>query len=212
MSNELIAGLCEGAEVHVTKHKEAVFQFGSMALYFGIVLTGAYKLSRISPGGEESVFYFVTPGDVVAALVMSQKNPVYPVTVRAMGPSRMLLVPQTSYLRQWIKNPELLIQIQSLLSIRMNSFQNQKVMQRAPLSAKVASLLLQLVAQDTSQTELEVPLPLTRKEIADSLGATVESVIRVMSEWAKLGYIATSEQHIKILKPEMIIRQIEQIE
>ncbi len=205
-----ILDLCTGAEIKVHQHKEQVFTFGDRASCFGVVLSGAYKLSRIAISGEESVIHFSSPGDVVAALVMPQANPKYPVNVKAMGPSRILLIKRDTYIQYWLKNPDLIIRIQGLLSTRMARFQNQKVMQRAPLQSKVAAMLLQLIAKDTSKDELEVPLPLTRKEIADTLGVTVESVIRVMSEWVKKGYIITTDQHIKILKPDLLIAQVDE--
>lgn len=209
-NDSTIEQLCENSIIKFHTHKQIVFNYGDPALRFGIVLSGAYKLTRISPVGEESVIHFSSPGDVVAALVMAQKNIPYPVTVKAMGPARMLVIPQETYLNYWIKNPMLIIKMQGLLSTRMARLQNQKVMQRAPMSAKIASMLMQLAADDTKNDgQLEVPLPLTRKEIADSLGVTVESVIRVMSEWAKRGYIATTDHHIKILNPERLIEQMD---
>lgn len=207
-----IEQLCENSQIKVHSHKQIVFTYGTPALHFGVVLSGAYKLTRISAIGEESVIHFSSPGDVVAALIMTQKNITYPVTVKAMGPSRMLVIPQETYLNRWIKNPMLIMKMQGLLSTRMARLQNHKVMQRAPMSSKIAAMLMQLVAQDNTSEQLEVPLPLTRKEIADSLGVTVESVIRVMSDWVKHGYIATSDQHIKILKPEHLIEQIDRSE
>lgn len=206
-----IEQLCENSQIKVHSHKQMVFSYGTPALHFGVVLSGAYKLIRNSVMGEESVIHFSSPGDVVAALVMTQKNINYPVTVKAMGPSRMLVIPQETYLNHWIKNPMLIMKMQGLLSTRMSRLQNHKVMQRAPMSSKIAAMLMQLVAQDSSE-QLEVPLPLTRKEIADTLGVTVESVIRVMSNWVKQGYIATSDQYIKILKPEHLIEQIDRSE
>lgn len=205
----LILDLCTNAEIRVHQHKDQVFTFGDPASYFGIVLSGAYKLSRIAISGEESVIHFSSPGDVVAALVMPQPKPIYPVNVKAMGPSRILLIHRDTYIQNWLKNPDLIIRIQGLLSTRMARFQNQKVMQRAPLQSKVAAMLLQLASKDTIESELEVPLPLTRKEIADTLGVTVESVIRVMSEWVKKGYITTTDQQIKILKPDLLIAQVD---
>lgn len=208
-TDDLILHLCANSEIKFHQHKEQIFTFGEPALYFGIVLSGAYKLSRIAISGEESVIHFSSPGDVVAALVMPQPKPVYPVNVKAMGPSRILLIQRDTYLQSWLKNSELIVRVQGLLSTRMSRFQNQKVMQRAPLQSKVAAMLLQLVAKDNTHDDLEVPLPLTRKEIADTLGVTVESVIRVMSEWVKKGYIITTDQHIKILKPDLLIAQVD---
>lgn len=210
LSLDAVHSLCENGQISAHSHKQVVFNFGDSAKYFGVVLTGAYKLTRISPVGEESVIHFSSPGDVVAALIMTQKNVTYPVTVKAMGPSRMLMIPQETYLKTWIQNPQLIIKIQGLLSNRMSRFTNQKIMQRAPMSSKIASMLMQLAAQDKLTTDqLEIPLPLTRKEIADTLGVTVESVIRVMSDWVKQGYISTSDQNIRILSPDKLIEQID---
>lgn len=55
LSDDLILNLCANSEIKVHQHKEQVFTFGESASYFGIVLSGAYKLSRIAISGEESV-------------------------------------------------------------------------------------------------------------------------------------------------------------
>lgn len=46
LSDDLILNLCETAEIKVHQHKDQVFTFGEPAFHFGIVLSGAYKLSR----------------------------------------------------------------------------------------------------------------------------------------------------------------------
>jgi len=207
--SEMVEKLCGGGLVRVNRHREILFQLDAPANQFAVVLSGAYKLSRFTPEGDEAIIYFTSPGDVIAALVMSQENPRYPVTVKAMGPSRVLLIDRSTYTQEWLKYPNLIMRVQGLLSTRMNRFQNQKLMLRAPLQAKIASLLLQMIAKENS-TELEVPIPLTRKDIADSLGASVESVIRVMSDWEKAGTIITSEQHIKIIQPESLVKATDQ--
>ena len=204
-----IAELCSGAEICIHKHRELIFEAGQKANRFGFVLSGAYKLSRVSPSGEDAVIHFSCPGDVVAALVMPQAGSAYPVTVRSMGPSRMLLISREVYNEKWLARPQLIMQIQSLLSTRMSRFQNHRAMQRAPLTSKVASLLLQLAANEKTEEEVAIPIPLTRKEIADTLGVTVESVIRVMSEWDKKGIINTADQNIKILQPALLVQQAE---
>lgn len=205
--------LCENSFIQAHSHKQILFNFGESAHYFAIVLNGAYKLSRFTPTGEESVIHFSTIGDVIAALILSQPQPVFPVTVKAMGPSRVLLIPKETYLTHWFSKPSLIIKIQGLLSTRMSRLQHQKVMLRSPMAPKIASLLMQLAASESNNQnedeEMKIPLPLTRKEIADTLGVTVESVIRVMSEWVKQEFIETNDQFIKILKPEKLIEIIE---
>lgn len=209
-SAEAIQEICGQGEVRVHKHREIVFHAGESANYFGIILSGAYKLSRYSLAGDESVIHFCAPGDVVAALIMSKPNSSYPVTIKAMGPSRMLVLPREEYIEKWLNRPDLVMGIQNLLSHRMAGLQSQKASARLPMQMKIASLLLHLTANDKrneiTSNAIEIQIPLTRKEIADTLGVAVESVIRVMSEWEKSGHISTMDQQIRILNVGHLIQ------
>ncbi len=158
--------LCERGEIVTSNHRELLFRCGDTATSFGIVLSGAYKLSRPSPGGEDVIVHFSTPGDVIAAFIMAQPNPIYPVSSIAMGPSRFLKIPRDIYLSRWKKNTDLIFRIQSLLSTRMNLLQDQKAMSRTPLPQRVARMLLSLIDKNSDANDLSLPLPLTRREIA----------------------------------------------
>lgn len=207
LSIQEIQDLCGSGEVVVSKHKQLLYSMGDVADSFGIVLSGAYKLSRLNPAGEDTIVHFCTPGDVIAAFIMPQERPVYPVSSYAMGPSRFLKIPRKVYLEKWKERPEIIFKIQSLLSSRFGSLQVQKTLTKAPLSVKIAHLLLDILNK-CDEGESVLPLPLTRKEIADSLGASVESVIRIMSDWSKKGIIETHDQHIRVLKLDKIIEEM----
>lgn len=214
LSDQETSALCDNGIVRFCKHREEIFSFGKPADYFGIVLSGAYKLSRLNPMGEESVIHFCAPGEVIAALVMAQKNSTYPVTVKAMGPSRILILKKENYTQNWLVRPELILKIQSQLSTRMSLLQNQKLMQRAPVSAKVAAFLLQYLMNhehDSNDDQLIIPVPLTRKEIGDALGLSVETVIRTMSDWGKKDIISSTDQMIKVKNVEFLISESEVI-
>lgn len=198
-----LAELVKNSEVVLSEHRDLLYRAGSAASFFGVVLSGAYKLSKLSLSGEDVIVHFSTPGDVLAAFVMAHPNPHYPVSATAMGPSRFLKIPRSNYLEIWKSEPELIFQIQNLLSTRMNILQDQKALQKASLAQKLAALILSLV--DKKSDDLSLSIPLTRKEIAENLGASVESIIRIMSDWSKLGIIQTNEQQIKILKPEKVV-------
>ncbi len=199
--------LCTSGEIIVSKHKQLLYQMGQKADSFGIVLSGAYKLSRPNPNGEDTIVHFSTPGDIIAAFIMAQPSPIYPVSSYAMGPSRFLKIPREVFLQKWKSQTDLIFKIQGLLSTRIGSLQTQKTLLKAPLSAKIAFLLIDILNKYEGD-ESTLPLPLTRKEIADSLGASVESVIRIMSDWSKKGIIETQDQQIKVLKLDKIIEEM----
>jgi CRP-like cAMP-binding protein len=85
-------------------------------------------------------------------------------------------------------------------------FQDQKILNKSPLQQKVAHLLLELLEKYSAESDGILPIPLTRREIADSLGSTVESVIRIMSDWSRQGIIQTTEHHIEILEPDKVVQ------
>ncbi|MCB0349045.1 MAG: Crp/Fnr family transcriptional regulator [Bdellovibrionales bacterium] len=205
-----LAEICANGEVVVSQHRDILYQMGEVADSFGIVLSGAYKLTRSSPNGDDTIVHFCTPGDVIAAFIMSQERPIYPVSSFAMGPSRFLKIPKETYLRKWKERPDLIFNIQSLLSTRIGNMQMQLSLTKAPLSVKIAHLLVDMLNRFEDHGSA-LKLPLTRKEIADNLGSSVESVIRIMSDWTKKGIIETQDQQIKILKLEKVIAELEVI-
>jgi CRP-like cAMP-binding protein len=149
--------------------------------------------------------HFSSPGDVIAALIMPSASPVYPLSAISMGPSRCIKLQREVYLNHWNNDPQLILRIQTLLTTRMVALQQQKALNKAPLTSKVASLLINLADKQINNEHSHVPIPLTRKEIADSIGSTVESVIRIMSDWSKKGYISTTDQHITIQETSKMI-------
>lgn len=204
-SDEEIQSLCQKSQVTVCSHRQSLFLQGDSANFFYIVLNGAFKLTKPSLNGEDIIMHFSPPGDVIAALIMPSKSPVYPVSAISMGPSRCIKLQRDVYLSHWKTNHQLVLRIQNLLTTRMVALQQQKALNKAPLATKVASLLIYLADKQLNNETPNVPIPLTRKEIADSIGSTVESVIRVMSDWSKKGYISTTDQHITILKTSKMV-------
>jgi CRP-like cAMP-binding protein len=200
-----IRSLLECGKMRGTRHREPLFQMGEEAHSFALVLRGAYKLTRTSPRGDDVIMYFSSPGDVIAALIMPQKHSLYPVSAISMGPSLVLEIPRQRYVEAWARHPEMAIRLQNLLFNRLSLLQDEKLFNKSPLSQKVAHLLIQLMERYSSESEGILPIPLTRQEIADSLGSSVESVIRIMSDWSHKGFVKTTEQHIEILQPSRIV-------
>ncbi|MBX3041756.1 MAG: Crp/Fnr family transcriptional regulator [Bdellovibrionaceae bacterium] len=209
MSKERLAEILNGGVPRMHKHRQVLYHAGDEAQSFSVVLEGAYKLVRPTPRGDDLIVYFATPGDVIGALVMGSGKP-YPVTAIAMGPSRCYLIPRSTFQKEWAGDVLLQQRLNAFLYSRMSLIQDEKTMSRAPLHQRIANLLLQLLDRNTGENDQILPLPLTRQEIADSLGVAVESVIRVMSEWSHLGMIRTNDRHIEILRPDQIVEIIKE--
>lgn len=59
--------------------------------------------------------------------------------------------------------------------------------------------MLRLVDRQAPEMRQRLQMPLTRSDIGQRIGAQNETVIRILSQWTKNGWIATDERHIIIL-------------
>lgn len=200
MSASEIQELIKGGVAASTKHREVLFRAGDQAEYIALVVLGAYKLVRHDVSGNESVMHFASPGDTIGALVMLKPNGVFPVTCVSIGISMVLKIPRATYLRSWAGNPVLQQRISGMLYQRMSHIQEEKAQQRQHLSVKVAHLLLSLLEKYSAGSDHILPIPITRQELADSVGASVESVIRLMSDWSTEGILRPDSRQIEVLR------------
>lgn len=209
LDTDHIKKLCQGIRIVKTKHREKLFRAGDEVHSFAIVLEGAYKLTKPTINGDDVIVHFAMPGDIVGALLFSKPVTEYPVSVVSLGASQVAMIPKSTYLDIWANDLEILKRLNKIILSRMNCFQIEKTLIKSALPKKVANLLVTLVDNHNLKNKTDVsvlPIPLTRQEIADSLGATVESVIRVMSSWSHQGIIRTMDRQIEILKMDSILR------
>ena len=94
--------------------------------------------------------------------------------------------------------------VNRILYSRFHEMHDQKLLNRASLASKIAKVLIMLIERFPDRGGSALPIPITRQEIADSLGASVESVIRVMSDWSQQGILKTSDRFIEILRMDKI--------
>lgn len=67
---------------------------------------------------------------------------------------------------------------------------------------RLASFLLDWWENAPDRDEEGVPLPLSRTEIGELLGLTIETVSRFLSDWRKSGFISEKGHKLRILDPE----------
>jgi CRP/FNR family transcriptional regulator len=196
--------LLEGHRFRNLPHHQTLYTAGENAETFSFVLTGAFKLVRPTPRGEDAIVYFATPGDVIGGLVMLKPAGTFPVSAIALGPSTVLVLPRSTYANGWARNAKVQLKLNSALYSRMSVLQEDKANAKLSLQKRIASFLLSLLSKQPAGSGKRLSIPLTRQEIADSVGSSVESVIRTMSEMSQNGLIHTEDKQIEILRADKI--------
>lgn len=210
IESDVLQKTIEGAFVRNLKHREYLYTAGGTAESFSIVLSGAIKLVRPTVRGENIIVHIATVGEVIGALLMGHDKIMnYLITAKSMGPSKVLCIPRSTFQTNWKMSAQLQGNLSSTMYSRMNNLQDDKTYFAAPLKTRLVMLLLRYLDQSEAEMPGVITLPLTRQELADSLGVAVESVIRIMSEWIHLGLIRSQSQTIEIIALDKLIKSVE---
>lgn len=191
--------LADGLSFRRIDSGEKLFQAGDNAEICFLLSYGAIKLLKQMPGGKEVVMCFCRSGNFVGAGIMLNPNPRYPLTAYAVEDSGLIVIPRRVFTEVWQAQPEVAKVINTALMGRMLEFQEDKAMAVTPVPKRIAHFLLRTLDQQTIEMGNRLNLKLARKDIADRIGTSVESVIRVLSQWTQSGWILTEEQRITIV-------------
>lgn len=160
-----------------------------------VVVEGRVKVVKHAEAGD-AILEMFEPGEVVGVVALYNQIP-YPATAVAMEPSVLLRLPRRDWFDLLEREPPFTRAV-LLAMTRLNMALTRKLtsMHGSRVQARIASLFLSLadrVGRDTSEgTEIRVAL--TRQEIAETVGTTVETAIRVMSRWNREGVLLTGRE------------------
>jgi len=174
------------------RKKVTIFSEGEHSGCFFVLSSGKVKITKMSLEGKEMIIELISPGDFFGVFAVLKEFP-YPASATAMTDSRVLCISRKDLLRIIERFPNIMFQITAQLSERVREFPDMlKNIALERVESRIASLLLKLAEKTGSKIasgEIELDLRLTRQDISEMVGATVETAIRVMSRFRKAGII-----------------------
>ncbi len=203
----------ERKEIEELFHEQRVerdqflFLEGDAADYVYIVFEGKVKIVKQAPSGKEMILEVFAPGEVFggAAVLL----PRHPASAVSMEPGVVLRLPLADYQALLKRFPPLALQIIELLRQRLGeAHQVIRGLAAERVETRVARLLFKLADKIGVPGEggTRLGLHLTRQDIADMAGCTLETAIRILSRWQKEGLIKTEEGVITILNRQELGR------
>ncbi|QWR77937.1 Crp/Fnr family transcriptional regulator [Candidatus Magnetomonas plexicatena] len=169
------------------RKKEAVFNEGDKSDWFYIVAAGKVKITKLSQDGKELILEIVQDGELFGALAVFRGFP-YPANAIAMENAKVVRILRKNLFRILDRFPILMFKITSIIGDRMkNSHETLKNIALERVESRIASLLIKL--SDKSPTPGQIDIKLTKQDIAEMVGTTVETSIRTLSKFKKEGLI-----------------------
>ena len=151
--------------------------------WFYLVTEGQVKVVKYSSSGKEFIIAFFGRGEMFGEVAVFQNKP-YPASAQAVDEVKVIGIKRQDFLSFLINRPQVALRIINVLGGRLRDAQGRlRDFAGERVEQRLAGILLML------STKLGPTLPFTRQEIADMVGPTVETAIRMMSNLRERGII-----------------------
>jgi CRP/FNR family transcriptional regulator len=186
------------------RKQQRIFYEGEPNLGISIVCSGKVKLSRSSPSGKTQILNIVGPCGLLEEkdLFLSDRHAV---SAEALEDSTVCFVKKDQFLAFLGANPSVALGIIQHLSQELARSEDRSfALTSLDVKRRLAALLLELADRHgaTVPEGRVIDVPLTRENLAEMIGATPESVIRVLSAFRKIGVLKDHAKQIVILRPD----------
>jgi len=163
-----------------------IFSEGEPAHRFHFVLGGRVKVTKADGRGRELILEIFGAGDPVGAVAAYEERE-FPATAVALEPATLVSVPRRDFFDLLEANPRLARGLLLGLTRRMVELTRKLTERSGRVEYRMARLFLALAARFGRQEggATTIPVQLSRQEIADMVGTTQETAIRVLSRWSK---------------------------
>ncbi len=191
------------------KKKDTIFSEGEPSDWFYILLKGKIKITKLSYDGKEIILELIQAPDFFGGLAVLKGFP-YPASAICLEDCEVLRIPKKAFLRLVDKYPSISKAMLSFLIERVKVTQETlKNVALEKVETRIASALLRLSEKYGKQDRegILIDVRLTKQELADMVGTTVETAIRTMSRFKKSGYI-TERNGKTIITNTMKLKEI----
>lgn len=167
---------------------ESLYFEGDDASFVYEVLEGVLRTSKVLCDGRRLVVSFNFPGQIVGISHDRTQH----ATCEAIAPAKVAVIKRSALSLIVKDRPEFAEQLLQFTAESLNTMQDHfLVLGRKCASEKIASFLLALAQRESvSETgSVSFRLPMTRSDIADYLGLTIETVSRNLTALKNQGVI-----------------------
>lgn len=176
---------------------DVIFHEGRPSDSVWLTIEGRVHLLHHQAEGKAQASCVMTPGETFCCLPALDQG-VYPATAVAATAARVLQVPHSLFQEIMGSSPELLKETLCVFSGRLRQMEAKGCLIHDPVERRIGQVLIAL------QKKFGDSIPLTRQEIAELAGTTVETAIRTISRFQQEGWVRPSRGKVQLLKPDSL--------
>jgi CRP/FNR family transcriptional regulator len=167
-----------------------IFMEGDEASFLFNIISGHVRVSKSLPDGRRQITGFLFPGDFLGLSI----GGAYAYSADSISDVHICRFPRKGIEKITLKFPNFEHRLLQLASHELGAAQNHVLLLgRKTAAEKICSFLIFLAERNGDTAATRVALPMTRADIADYLGLTVETVSRAIGSLKKRGAIQLIE-------------------
>ncbi len=179
-----------------------LFHEGDPATHVYSLTRGYLRLCKLLADGRRQITGFLVPGDFIG-LAFAET---YVYSAEALGPAHLCAFAAPAFQRWLATTPHLEHELLGRARGELAAAQEQMLLLgRKSARERVATFLLTFARRLDRKAGETVPLPMTRTDIADYLGLTIETVSRTLSQLKRESIIdLVGKNGYRIRRPEAL--------
>lgn len=192
-----LAALVPHASLVRLEHGECLWRRGTPAEHFHVVLRGVLELQRAATGPDTTLIALFGPGESPAIPATLERRTFIADSFAASPSLEVLRVRAAPILDAMPDDARLAIAMNRALLDHCALLHSKiDVLAAGAVPRRVAAFMLDLAERfgdEGLDGRTYVPLALSRAHVATYVGARVETVIRVFSQWQREGLVSTTK-------------------
>ncbi len=180
---------------------EYIYLAGDAATRLYVVAHGKVKLLRHTLTGQDVVLSLLIQGDFFGNLPVLGET-AHPDTAQAHTAGCILTITGEDFQKILERYPQVSLALLEIVSTRLREAREAiHQLSASPVESRLAATLLKLADRlgEEQNGRVLIQLPLSRQDLADMTGATVETVSRIMSQFRREKLIDSGRRWIAIV-------------
>ena len=180
---------------------EQIFSEGSPSDRMYVIASGRVKVFKSTPAGKDVILEIFGVGDPLGAVAVYEGWP-FPASAVAIEDTTCITIERSVFFSLLESYPSLVRGLLLGLTHRLIELTNRLAeLTGSRVEPRFARLFLKLAGEVGRPREegTFIAMPLSRQELADLAGTTIETAIRIMSRWSKQRIVLTEKDGFLLL-------------
>jgi CRP/FNR family nitrogen fixation transcriptional regulator len=182
-----------GAPMPFTRNAE-IYGENEPADYLYKIVSGAVRTYKVLNDGRRQIGSFYLPGDIFGLEV----GDAHSFSAEAVMDCKVLVIKRGALVSLASRDTEVARQLWTMAAAELQRAQDHIMLLIKTAQERVAGFLMEMSVRNAGASEVE--LPMSRQDIADYLGLTIETVSRTLTQLENSGAIAVPTSRRIVLR------------